>query len=149
MRKLLLEKKLQSILKSVGWTENRQFDTTEWITELRSRGLEILHTGVEALNEFGGIHYSNEVSENELLNVDLIFDPRGTSIESLHYWNSRAGLKLFPIGEVDGQAELLVDEFGGWYLAMSGLWKIGDDANQALKFLFFGEGVSLTVSRPK
>jgi hypothetical protein len=139
---------VREILLTIGWTAGRQFDVAEWIAELNSRGFRILESGVLTLKVLGNLRYSNENDENGMPIVDVIFDPRGVIVQSLRDWELRSGIKLFPIGEVDGQASLLVDENDGWYLSMGGLWKIGDCPNQGLAHLFLGKGESSTVKLP-
>jgi hypothetical protein len=144
-----LEDKVASIMTSVGWTANRIFNASEWISELRSRGFEVLDSGVVTLTEFGALKYLNDCEINGLPRVEVVFDPRGTTVQSIADWKARTKIKLFPIGEVDGQASLLIDNDGAWYLSMGGLWRIGNCASQGLSYLLLGIGESTSVSLPK
>ena len=137
---LSVQADVRKVLMPIGWSEERQIDIEEWILELRSRGFEILGNGVLTLRNFGRLEYSNESESNGLPIVDVVFDPRGALVQSLRDWHAQTGVRLFPIGEVDGQANLLVDEDDIWYLSMGGLWKIGDCPNEGLAHLLLGRG---------
>jgi hypothetical protein len=138
------------IAQKFGWTRDREFDPTEWIGELQSRRFAVLDSGVACLRAFGGLDliFEDEAAEPHLPYDRIRFDPRGTTIDELRYWEERAEKHFAPIGEADEIACLFTDQSGAWYVAYVGLWQIGANANKALRYALLGDGDRVTVCPP-
>ncbi|MEZ6112570.1 MAG: SUKH-3 domain-containing protein [Pirellulaceae bacterium] len=57
---------VQEILRSIGWSEDRQFEIVDWIDELRA-GFEILDNGVATLKLLGGFTTQMRIAQTDCL----------------------------------------------------------------------------------
>jgi len=103
------------------------------------------------LQVLGGIEISSDQldASQEWLFDDVIFEPRTSMLDTIRRLEEMTGKQYFPIGEIDGHPDILVDEEGAWYETFcGGLWRIGKDSRSSMRYILFREGEYVEILRP-
>lgn len=90
-------------LLSAGWTAKRQFDPTEDLLLLQSRGIQPSETVVKFLKEFGGLyvtHPQRKVPDvQDIFHFDLVCAISGYRATDIQDILESLGIEACPIGE--------------------------------------------------
>lgn len=127
---------LETILRTAGWNESRQFDASPWINKLRSRGYTVVRPADDILHEFGALRLIPRGSKDgPNVHRVVVFDPfQDGEMDRVKDWEQRLGFPLTPIGFYDNRSTLYVSTDGAVYMMWdSYLWKAGDSLFDALE----------------
>jgi hypothetical protein len=132
---------VMSVLSRFGWTPDRTCDVNTWIKDRETVGFVSFPLAELVLANLGGltVKLPGSLTGLEVAPIEVVeFDPTLVSFDSTRVWQNETGLRLFPLGIVDRQVDLLLSLDGQCYLGFGPLWKNGENIDDALKNMFFG-----------
>ena len=92
----------QKVLKKNGWYEGREYDITDWVSDLEEEGYELNEYAKSILIELGNISVwerHTEMYNGATFDFDALFAGTG-QYDRLEEFEQASGDKLFPIGSV-------------------------------------------------
>lgn len=147
----MMSPELETILRAAGWNPDRSVSISKWIETLRSHGFSVVPEAEVILRGFGGLKVEPaRTPADKYAPGVVIFNPLlAAELDRVTDWQEYLGMVLTPIGEVAGQACLLIAEDGSVYTSWDRfLWKNGASLSDSLEnTLVFGRQRPVEVFR--
>ena len=139
---------VEAVLREVGWSKDRDIDTSEWVGKLSDDGNEVFPLAEAILRKFGGVRFVGDRPPRPTRH-DFQIEPllwlgerdRLDDIETL------SGSRACPIGETSGSAMLAVLEDGRIIADLDGcILQLAPTWRGALDNLVLGLGENLLLA---